>query len=70
MSQTCAELSHLVNLINALALKEVESVEVFVVVGEEHSLLWGLNAQHCLEDAALALLYPLTHRVEVGSEVA
>ncbi len=70
MSQTCAELSHLVDLIDALALEEVEAVEVLVVVGEEQLAVGLLYRQHGLEDGALALLNPLTHRVQVGGEVA
>ena len=70
MSQTCTELSHLVNLINTLALEEVQTVEVLIVVWEEQLLVRSLNADNSLEDRALALLNPLTHRVKVGSEVA
>ena len=70
MSQASAELSHLVHLVNALASEEVKTIEVLLVVREEQSLLRCLNADDSLEDRALALLNPLTHRVEVGSEVA
>ena len=70
MSQTGAELSHLVHLVYTLALEEVQAVEVLIVVREEQLLVRSLNADDGLEDRALALLNPLTHRVEVGSEVA
>ena len=39
-------------------------------MGEEESLLRSLYADNGLEDRTLALLDPLTHRVEVGCEVA
>ena len=70
MSQTCTELSHLVHLVNTLALEEVQTVEVLIVVREEQLLVRSLYADNSLEDRALALLNPLTHRVKVGSEVA
>ena len=70
MSQTCTELSHLVDLVDALACKEVEAVEIFLIVGEEHLVVCLLNAQYGLEYGTFSLLYPLTHGVEVGGEVA
>ena len=70
MSQTCAELGHLVYFVNALASEEVQSVEVLLVFGEEHGAVWLLDADDGLEDRAFAFLYPLSHGVEVGGEVA
>ncbi len=70
MSQTCAELSHLVDIVYALALKEVEAVEVLIVVWEEKLTVRLLDRDDRLEDRTLALLDPLTHRVEVCREVA
>ena len=70
MSQTSAQLCHLVNVVNALAGEEVQTVEVLLVIGEEHGAVGFLNADDCLVDGALAFLNPLTHRVEVGGEVA
>ena len=59
--ETCAELSILVNLVDALASKEVKTVEVLLVVWEEKLALWILDRDTCLEDSALAFLNPLTH---------
>ena len=70
MSQTCTELCHLVHLVNTLALEEVQTVEVLIIVREEQLLVRSLYADNSLEDRALALLNPLAHRVKVGSEVA
>ena len=65
MGQARAQLRHLVDLIDALPLQEVEAVEVLLVVGEEELMLGRLHAQHGLPDGALALLDPLSHGVEV-----
>ena len=70
VSQTCTEFCHLVDIIHALAGEEVQTVEILLVVGEEHGAVGLLNADDCLVDGALAFLNPLTHRVEVGGEVA
>ncbi len=69
MGEESAELSHLVDLVYTLASEVVEAVEVGVV-GGDYDLLVGLcNGDAGLEDDALSLLNPLTHRVEVGGEV-
>ena len=69
VSQLCAQLGHLVHLIHALAGKEVEAVEILLVAGEEHLVLGVLHADDRLENRALAILDPLTHRMQVGGEV-
>ena len=70
MCQTGSEFCHLVHLVNTLACKEVQSVEILFVAWEKQFLVGLLNADHCLEDGALTVLNPLTHRVEVCCEVA
>ena len=70
MSQASTEFSHLVHLIHTLALQEVQTIEVLIIVREEQLLVRSLYADNSLEDRALALLNPLAHRVKVGSEVA
>ena len=70
MCQSGAKLCHLVHVVNTLASEEVQSVEVLLVLREEHVAVWLLNADYGLEDGALAFLNPLTHRVQVGGEVA
>ena len=69
MSQTCTELRILVHLVDALACKEVQTIKVLLVRWEEKFLLWVLHADACLENGALTLLYPLSHRMQVGGEV-
>ena len=68
--KACAEFCHLVDIIHALASEEVQTVKVLLIIGEEHGAVGFLNADDCLVDGALAFLNPLTHRVEVGGEVA
>ena len=70
MCKAGSELCHLVHIVHAFARKEVQTVKVLLVVGEEQRLVRLLYAQHSLEDGALALLNPLSHGVQVGSEVA
>src|SRR5574344_2412294 len=69
VSKACAKLCHLVYVIHALAGEEVQSVEVLIVVGEEHCAVGLLYADDSFVDSALAFLNPLTHGVEIGSEV-
>ena len=69
MCKLSTQLCHLVHFIHTLALQEVETVQVLVIMGEEQLVLGLLHAHDCLEDSALTLLNPLTHRVEIGAEV-
>ena len=69
MGQLGAEFGHLVHLVHAFAGQEVEAVEVFFIVGEEHGVAGLLHGDDGFEDAAFALLDPLSHRVEVGGKV-
>ena len=61
MGKASAEFRHFVHLVNPAPLEEVESVEVFVIVGEQHLVVNLLNAQYGLEDGTLAFLNPLPH---------
>ena len=70
VSQASTEFSHLVHLIHTLALQEVQTIKVFIIVREEQLLVRSLYADNSFEDRTLTFLNPLTHRVEVGSEVA
>ena len=69
MSQTGTKLCHLVHFIHALASKEVQTIEVFLIVGEENFLIRLLNRNNSLENGTLTILNPLSHRVQVGSEI-
>ena len=69
VGQLGAEFGHLVHLIHAFAGQEVEAVEVFFIVGEKHGVAGLLHGDDGFEDAAFALLDPLSHRVEVGGKV-
>ena len=70
MSQTGAELSHLVHLVDTLAGQEVQSVQILLVAGEQQAAVGLFDRDDGLENGALAVLNPLTHGVQVGSEVA
>ena len=69
VGQLRAEFGHLVHLVHAATFEEVEAVEVFLVVGEEHGVAGLCHRDDGLEDGALAVLNPLAHGVEVGGEV-
>ena len=69
VSQASAEFSHLVHLVNVLASEEVQTVEVGIVVRNDHAVAHIAYRKHGFEDGAFAILNPLTHRVEVGGEV-
>ena len=69
VSQTSTQLCHLVHLVYALASEEVQTVKILFVLREEQLLLGLLDADDGLEDGTLAILNPLTHRVQVGSEI-
>ena len=70
MGQTCAQFGHLVHLVNTLAGKEVQTIEIFLVSGEEQFVVRLLYADDGLVDGAFTLLNPLSHRVQVGGEIA
>ena len=53
VSEACAQLCHLVDLVHTLALEEVQTVKVLVVVREEELLVRSLYADNSLEDGAL-----------------
>ena len=61
MCELYAQLSHLVDLVEALACEEVQSVEILLVGGHYEAVVGILYRNHGLEDGALALLNPLTH---------
>ena len=42
MSKACAKFRILVHLVNALASKEVKTIEVLLIRGEEQAALWVL----------------------------
>ena len=69
VSQLGAQFCHLVNLVYAAAGQEVETVEVFLVRGNLQTGVGLLYADNGFKDGALAVLDPLTHRVQVGGEV-
>ncbi|EJX06228.1 hypothetical protein EVA_05664 [gut metagenome] len=69
MCQASTEFSHLVDFVHTAAFEEVQAIEVFFIMGEEHGVRSLFNGNHCFEDGAFAVLDPLTHRVEVGSQV-
>ena len=69
VSQTSTQLCHLVHLVYALASEEVQTVQILLILREEQFLLGFLDADDGFEDGTLAILNPLTHRVQVGSEI-
>ena len=70
VSEASTELCVLVYLVDALASEEVQTVKVLLILWEEQLIVWILYRDAGLEDGALAVLNPLAHRVQVGSEVA
>ena len=69
MSQLSTQFCHLVYLVNALTFKEVQAIEVLIIVREEHLVFRSLNRNNCFEDCTFALLNPLSHRVQVCRKV-
>ena len=61
VSDAGAELSHLVDFVDALACDVVEAVEVGFVGGDAELTLCAAYRDYGLEDGALAFLNPLAH---------
>ena len=61
VGDTCAELCHLVYLVDTLAGDVVETVEIGLVKRNAEFVVALLNREHSLEDGAFAILNPLTH---------
>ena len=70
MCQSGTKLCHLVDIVNTFPCKEVKTIKVLLVVWEKHLSVWCLNTYDSLEDSTLTLLNPLSHRMEVSSEIA
>ena len=69
MGETGAEFGHFVYFVYSATLEEVQTVKVFVIMGEENLMVNLFNAQHGFENRTLALLNPLSHGMKVGGKV-
>ena len=69
MRKLSTQFCHFIDLIYAFACKKVQAVKILIIVWEDDFLLWRRYGDDGLENDALSLLNPLTHRVQVGGEV-
>ena len=69
MRQSRSKLGHLVYFVNAAAFEEVQPVEILLVVREKNPVVGFLDAKHCLENGTFSFLNPLTHGVQISSEI-
>ena len=69
MSHLRAEFGHLVDFVDVTSGKVVQAVEVLLVGRDDEAVARLVHGDDGLEDGALALLNPLAHAVEVGTEV-